>query len=199
MTETLKPCRSPYCECTVGECSHPGCYDARGEEFPLKWKWHQAPVKTQWGDEMVVASLAIDNDHTVSIYCERDQTAAVERMLTKSTAQSSPTAQEPVAIEELTDIFHKAWQKDFKESVLGGMSTGSEELKGQWREHVKAGIIALLAAQSPPTAQLAVPLTNDEVDRAIDQIDQNAINWTQEFFKFARAIEAAHGITKGQL
>jgi hypothetical protein len=87
MTESLKPCRSPYCECTVGECSHPGCYDARGEEFPLNWKWHQAPVKTQWGDEMVVASLAIDKDHTVNIYCERDQTAAVERMLTKSAAQ----------------------------------------------------------------------------------------------------------------
>lgn len=29
----LKPCRSPYCECDVGECSHPGCYDARHEEF----------------------------------------------------------------------------------------------------------------------------------------------------------------------
>lgn len=27
----LKPCRSPYCECTVGHCTHPGCYDARGE------------------------------------------------------------------------------------------------------------------------------------------------------------------------
>jgi hypothetical protein len=43
---------------------------------------------------------------------------------------------------------------------------------------------------TPPAAQPAVPLTNDEVDRAIDQIDQNAINWTQELFKFARAIEA---------
>ncbi len=27
----LKPCRSPYCECTEGKCTHPGCYDARGE------------------------------------------------------------------------------------------------------------------------------------------------------------------------
>ncbi len=31
--EALKPCRSPYCECAVGQCSHPGCYDARHEEF----------------------------------------------------------------------------------------------------------------------------------------------------------------------
>lgn len=26
----LRPCRSPYCECNVSECTHPGCYDARG-------------------------------------------------------------------------------------------------------------------------------------------------------------------------
>ena len=27
----LKPCRSPYCECDEGKCTHPGFYDARGE------------------------------------------------------------------------------------------------------------------------------------------------------------------------
>jgi hypothetical protein len=31
--QPLKPCRSPYCECTPGTCSHPGCRDARGEPF----------------------------------------------------------------------------------------------------------------------------------------------------------------------
>jgi hypothetical protein len=25
-----QPCRSPYCECAPGQCSHPGFYDARG-------------------------------------------------------------------------------------------------------------------------------------------------------------------------
>ena len=25
----LRPCRSPYCECEAGKCTHPGCYDAR--------------------------------------------------------------------------------------------------------------------------------------------------------------------------
>ncbi len=44
------------------------------------WVWQQAPIKTQWGDDMVVADLAIDKDHTVSVYCERDQTARVEAM-----------------------------------------------------------------------------------------------------------------------
>lgn len=30
----LRPCRSPYCECPEGQCSHPGCYDARSETQP---------------------------------------------------------------------------------------------------------------------------------------------------------------------
>jgi len=27
----MKPCRSPYCECEVGKCTHPGFFDARGD------------------------------------------------------------------------------------------------------------------------------------------------------------------------
>jgi len=46
---------------------------------PVAWKWHKAPVKTEWGDDMVVADISIDKDHTVSIYCERDQTTKVEK------------------------------------------------------------------------------------------------------------------------
>jgi hypothetical protein len=36
--QPLKPCRSPYCECTPGTCSHPGCYDARGEAWEAEQK-----------------------------------------------------------------------------------------------------------------------------------------------------------------
>jgi hypothetical protein len=53
----------------------------------MKLKWQQAPVKTQWGDDMVVASVAIDKDHTVCLYCERDQTPKVEDMFTSPPAQ----------------------------------------------------------------------------------------------------------------
>jgi len=49
---------------------------------PVAWNWDQAPVKTSWGRDMVVADLAIDKDHTVSVYCERDQIAKVEAMFT---------------------------------------------------------------------------------------------------------------------
>jgi hypothetical protein len=54
---------------------------------PVAWKWHQAPVKTSWGHEMVVADVAIDKDNTVSVYCERDQTTKVEAMFTPPAAQ----------------------------------------------------------------------------------------------------------------
>lgn len=30
-SKALKPCRSPYCECDKGKCTHPGFYDARDE------------------------------------------------------------------------------------------------------------------------------------------------------------------------
>jgi hypothetical protein len=56
------------------------------------WKWHQAPVKTSWGHEMVVADLAIDKDNTVSVYCERDQTAKVEAMLNPPAQPAVPDA-----------------------------------------------------------------------------------------------------------
>ena len=53
----------------------------------MKLKWQQAPVKTQWGDDMVVASVAIDNDHTLSLYCERDQAPKVDAMFAQRTWQ----------------------------------------------------------------------------------------------------------------
>jgi ABC-type bacteriocin/lantibiotic exporter with double-glycine peptidase domain len=55
------------------------------QQEPVALKWQQAPVKTQWGDEMVVASVAIDNDHTVCLYCERDQTSKVDAMFAQRT------------------------------------------------------------------------------------------------------------------
>jgi hypothetical protein len=68
------------------------------------------------------------------------------------------------------------------------VSMTSESAQGvEQDERVFARIAAM---KKPPAAQPAVPLTDDEVERAIDQIDQNTIHWMQELFKFARAIEA---------
>lgn len=54
---------------------------AKPQEKRHEWAWMPAPIKTQWGHDMVVADLAIDKDHTVSVYCERDQAEKVEAML----------------------------------------------------------------------------------------------------------------------
>lgn len=47
---------------------------------PEPVKWFPAPTKTKWGEGLVMADLAIDNDHVVSIYCEADQVKKVEAM-----------------------------------------------------------------------------------------------------------------------
>jgi hypothetical protein len=57
----------------------------RTEQEPVVLKWQQAPIRTAWGDDMVVASIAIDNDHTLSLYCERDQTPKVDVMFAQRT------------------------------------------------------------------------------------------------------------------
>lgn len=46
----------------------------------MKLKWNKAPVETVWGYDMVMASVEIDNDHTVDLYCEHSQIAKVEAM-----------------------------------------------------------------------------------------------------------------------
>lgn len=55
------------------------------QQEPVALKWQQAPIRTAWGDGMVVASVAIDNDHTLSLYCERDQAPKVDAMFAQRT------------------------------------------------------------------------------------------------------------------
>lgn len=47
----------------------------------VKLEWGPAPTKTQWGHDMVEASVALDKDHTLSLYCERDQTDKVAKAM----------------------------------------------------------------------------------------------------------------------
>lgn len=47
----------------------------------MKLSWNKAPVKTQWGHDMVETCVALDKDHTLSLYCERDQTDKVQKAL----------------------------------------------------------------------------------------------------------------------
>lgn len=54
-------------------------YDIPPPCKPLQW--HKAPVKTEWGEDMVEALVEIDKDHTLKLYCEYDQAARVEAMI----------------------------------------------------------------------------------------------------------------------
>lgn len=36
-------------------------------------RWQKAPIRTEWGKGMVIATIEIDKDHTLDLYCERDQ------------------------------------------------------------------------------------------------------------------------------
>jgi hypothetical protein len=79
---------------------------------PVAWKWQQAPVKTSWGHDMVVADLAIDKDNTVSVYCERDQTTKVEAMFS-----TQPAAQRQwvgLTDDEIDDLYQGAGKNDLK-------------------------------------------------------------------------------------
>ena len=72
----------------------------------MKLKWQQAPVKTQWGDDMVVASVAIDKDHTVCLYCERDQTPKVDVMFAQRTWVG-------LSDEEIENLWHEFHDREF--------------------------------------------------------------------------------------
>jgi len=75
------------CGKRLGSGIHTCTPPAAPVQEPVAWPWHQAPVKTSWGHDMVVADLAIDKDNTVSVYCERDYTAKVEAMFTPPAVQ----------------------------------------------------------------------------------------------------------------
>ena len=49
----------------------------------MKLNWHDAPTRTEWGHDMVVATVALGKDHSVDMYCERSKTAEAEALLHK--------------------------------------------------------------------------------------------------------------------
>jgi hypothetical protein len=150
------------------------------------WKWHQAPVKTQWGDDMVVADLAIDKDHTVSIYCERDQTVKVEAMFNPPAApvpccgqyetctqactprgeflakREAQTAQ-PAPVQEPVGTYGEIF-----ESMLSLLRTGLQRDQQIYMEMKDKPLYT-----TPPAAQRQwVGLTDDDIEQEFGFIDE---------------------------
>jgi hypothetical protein len=49
----------------------------------MKLNWHDAPTRTEWGHDMVVATVALGKDHSADLYCGRSKTAEAEALLKK--------------------------------------------------------------------------------------------------------------------
>ncbi len=93
-----------------------------------EWAWMPAPIKTQWGHDMVVADLAIDKDHTVSIYCERDQIKSVEAMFAPQPQQVEKS--EPVAY--LVEYSNGEKEVRFQPNGWGDKVTSLYTVPRQW-------------------------------------------------------------------
>lgn len=74
------------------------CFTAPPQRKPLQW--HKAPVKTEWGEDMVEALVEIDKDHTLKLYCEYDQAARVEAMI---------SARKPLTNQEIMREYAALW------------------------------------------------------------------------------------------
>lgn len=66
-------------------------------------KWSNAPDRTSWGASMRVADIALDRDHTLTLFCEADQTAKVDAMFAEVERLREAVAAEREACAELCE------------------------------------------------------------------------------------------------
>jgi hypothetical protein len=87
------PCRSPYCECEAGKCTHPGFHDARHLSMSPT-----AP-NYEWSDFENVISLRVNGEEIIATYDEHGSAGmALVRQIANALARSESHA--PVAIPE---------------------------------------------------------------------------------------------------
>jgi len=191
-------------------CSTGLCHYRKPQQEPVAWKWHQAPVKTAWGDEMVVADLAIDKDHTVSVYCERNQTAKVEAMFTPPAAP----VQEPIGylfqheetgLTAVVDVQQVEWgfeKNNPRHQKIGPVYTSPPAAPDLQAEldatNRQVEILSdALAESRREVAARRKPLNDAQLLYAYNSLpswDWDLERLSPNLKKFARAIEAAHGI-----
>jgi hypothetical protein len=78
-------------------------------------KWSDAPDRTSWGASMRVADIEIDKDHTLTLFCEADQTAKVDAMF---------AAAEREAIARMFD--GAVWGYDYREIAAAIRARGEK-------------------------------------------------------------------------
>jgi hypothetical protein len=104
-------------------------------------------------------------------------------------ALAAPTVQEPAALDALV--------KEEMRYYHDGHYLDSSDAKYQLLSFAHR-ISKSVRASTPPAQPSPVPLTDEEIGNILPD-DDTPMSLGQAFVKFARAIEAAHGITeKGQ-
>ena len=101
-----KPCHSPYCECTVGECTHPGFYDARHEPLP-KELLNAAPPQPPVVEQVPVAwAIFVDsgNARMWSTFQPHIQKFADAEGLSVTPLYTHPQPRQPLTEEQIMAI-----------------------------------------------------------------------------------------------
>lgn len=73
----------------------------------MELNWSKAPLKTEWGDMMMQAHIALTNDNTLSLYCEKEMTNVVDALL-------QPT----FALDESTICITKQEYEEMQDEIL---------------------------------------------------------------------------------
>ncbi len=140
-------------------------------------QWESAPQKTQWGGGMVEALVELDKDSTLRMYCHEDDVCKVRDALLRELA--AEPAQEPVAWGQLGTLNgHTYLREKYDRSPYPPPADIVRNLN----------LVPLYAAPQQRT-----PLSDEVVAKLIN--DEWATPDVPSAWKFARAIERAHGIT----
>jgi hypothetical protein len=168
-----------------------------------------APVEPDWKAEYLksVESGCITLDELREARAELDATNRQVEILSDALAESQrevaalKAVQEPVAWMQSDEVHISLWKDDYHTIPLYATPPAAPVLEGRdWslleatqeslREHM-AEIKRLKAAQP------AVPLTDEQIESLLPD-DDTPMSLGEAFVKFARLVEAHHGITKGQ-
>jgi hypothetical protein len=140
--QSLKPCRSPYCECTPGTCAHPGCYDARAEPFkhPTPAEKPYTVVRNAWTNKLTYTCNSCGKTDFRSEHAARFHTC------------------EPAPVLEPA-----AWV----DALFDAIKHGDQDHQNWLQEKLKSWVTA-----NPPLAKPKLPTPVDWREAVLDLIDE---------------------------
>jgi hypothetical protein len=144
--------------------------------------WSDAPVRTEWGDGMAVADIALTNDETLTIYASRAAIAALDAALPK-----------PLDDPRLQGLFSDA--------ISGALAFGAQNTNqppaGHWLERFwQMGRAERELSEAAPPAAEPAALTDEVLRYAMAAMGTGSPMDAEKFRLFWRY---AHDAAMGQL